>query len=488
MYQLQVFTRQNSTQGFMSFYPAAPVSKGGFMRLLVFFSILLTSCAYMVSAQLPSDAQLDSMIVAHRTTRVTITGDPGVQVNIQQQRHAFPFGTAISRKAFNGDMAASDVEKYLDTLETYFNAGVVENAMKWKNIEPEKDQYSFTNADKIADWCAEKNIELRGHTVFWGRLENNWGVPAWQETVGDAELRTRIREHARVVIQRYKDQFLEWDLLNEPVHWKWYENQLGQGIHGDMFRWAHAEHPEAKLYVNDFDIVNGSSDYVDYVNLIKGWLADGVPVHGIGAQGHFFRTADASDVWNALEALKELELPIKITEFDAGGRELRQAKQLEAVYRTAFAHPSIVGITAWGFWDGRHWRDGGGWWASDWQPKQASQRYKNLVFGEWWTDTTITLDSEGNGVVHCFQGKYDITVNGTVHKEEFPMGTTDAQLSFASTEVSPQLLHPGRGAIPRKADRVFTTNGRACRNRTLQYLPAHITLDPDGQKRVHDLR
>ena len=56
---------------------------------------------------------------------------------------------------------------------------------------------------------------------------------------------------------RYRGQFAEYDLNNEMIHGNYYEQRLGPGITKEMALWVKDGDPNAKLFVNDYDITTG---------------------------------------------------------------------------------------------------------------------------------------------------------------------------------------------------------------------------------------
>ena len=61
--------------------------------------------------------------------------DPdSIQVNLRQESHAFPFGSAIVDAQIAGDSDYN--QRYQDTFYGNFNWAVHENAMKWQTMEP----------------------------------------------------------------------------------------------------------------------------------------------------------------------------------------------------------------------------------------------------------------------------------------------------------------------------------------------------------------
>jgi endo-1,4-beta-xylanase len=112
--------------------------------------------------------------------------------------------------------------------------------------------------------------------------------------------------------------------LNEAIDWNgslrdtlWLE-KLGPQYMDQVFRWAHEADPEAKLYYNDFS-AEGLGDKSDAVyELVKGMVERGVPIHGVGFQGHFGieEPPSAEAVAANIERLKTLGLEVQFTEVD----------------------------------------------------------------------------------------------------------------------------------------------------------------------------
>ena len=353
----------------------------------------------------------EDAIRENRTTLVTIKGRPGTPVRVRQQRHAFPFGTAIAWRPFFEDsgMDAADRQKYLEILAANFNSTVHENEAKWYHNEPQEGRITFEHADRMLAWCEERGMETRGHCVFWGVDQL---VPSWQKALTDEDLLRRLRERARLVMSRYRGRIREWDVNNEMVHGQWYAGKLGWDIHNQMFHWCREDDPEALLYVNDYGILAGGSMDA-YIEQIEGFIAAGVPLGGIGVQGHFGAGVNGPEVKARLDRLARFGLPIRVTEFDANVRdEDRKALALVTLYATAFAHPAVEGITMWGFWEGVHWRPNAALWNRDWTENKAGTWYRELVFKRWWTDWSGEIGPDGAVQVRVFYGDHEVTADG----------------------------------------------------------------------------
>lgn len=391
------------------------------------FSILVVGF-HMIFASSYGQRLADE-INKHRKGEINVQAKAGATVLVEQLRHEFWFGCAISNGFADGSMPAADQAQFEEKFLKNFNAAVTENAVKWLSMERERGKVNYTTIDNMLAWTDKHHIPLRGHNLFWG-IEKF--VQPWLKEMSDAELRTTMRQRAETVTTRYRGRFAEYDLNNEMVHGNYYEKRLGPGITKDMATWAHKGDPDAKLFLNDYDITTGKK-LPEYMAQIRALLAQGVPIAGIGVQGHLHgETFDRGELKRSLDSLAVFGLPVRITEFNIPGQrsryhtenirtmtpaeEVLKAKELVDFYRICFAHPAVEGILMWGFWEGANWIPVSSLYHRDWSPTPAAEAYQKLVFGEWWTKSTGKADKSGKYTVPAFYGKYRITVDG-VSKE-----------------------------------------------------------------------
>ena len=370
----------------------------------------------MVVASLssPAAAEPGGNPLSHRKATLVVQAAPGAQVRVEQLTHAFPFGTAISRDAFNGTMAETDRNLYLKTLRDNFNFAVHENALKWVQSQPGPDRFDYALADRMWAWCDAYGIGMRGHAVFWSKAHR---TPDWAAELDAAALQRAVDERIDSVMRRYRGRIRDYDLNNEMLDGRFFADRLGEGARVQMFKRAHAANPEAVLYLNENGILTGLRVEA-YVELIRSLLDAGAPVGGIGVQGHFEAEADPAVLKAALDRLAEFNLPIWVTEFDVmSADEGVKARSLEAVYRIAFEHPAVEGVMMWGFWAGRHWLSGEhavpgytALWDRDWAATPSATAYRRLVFGEWWSRHDLTADASGRVELDVFAGRYRVSV------------------------------------------------------------------------------
>ncbi|MBN1821827.1 MAG: endo-1,4-beta-xylanase [Prolixibacteraceae bacterium] len=360
-----------------------------------------------------------------RKGELIIKAKPGDNVEVEQLSHEFWFGCAISNGLAGDYWKAEDKEMFKKKFLENFNSAVTENAVKWPDMERRKGQVNYQTVDGILEWTEENNIPLRGHNIFWG-VEKF--VQDWVKELDDAELENTLKNRAETLAARYKGRFAEYDLNNEMIHGNYYEKRLGPEITKQMAQWVHNGDPDAKLFLNDYDILTGNA--LDrYMEQIRTLLNQGVPIAGIGVQGHLHGdTFDRAELKRSLDSLAQFGLPVRITEFNMPGQrskyyrdrnlkmtpedEEQKAKDIVDYYRICFTHPAVEGIIMWGFWEGANWISVSSLYNRDWTPTPAAKAYHHLIYNEWWTNESGTTNSEGIYKVPAFFGKYKVTVNG----------------------------------------------------------------------------
>lgn len=387
--------------------------------------------------------RLDESIAEHRKGVITIKARPGAKVTVEQLRHEFWFGCAISNSLGSGKMPENDLKQYKEKFLLNFNSAVTENAVKWGNMEPVKGEVNYATIDGILKWTEENNIPVRGHNLFWGIPKF---VQQWVKDLNDEELRQTLQNRAETVTGRFRGRFAEYDLNNEMIHGNYYEDRLGQEITKLMAEWAHNGDPDAKLWVNDYDILTGNrlNDYMAHIRKLQ---KQGVPISGIGVQGHLHgETFDRSQLKKALDSLAVFKLPVRVTEFNMPGQRSKyyienikvmspqeeelKAKELVDYYKICFAHPAVEGILMWGFWAGANWIPVSSLYNRDWSPTPAAEAYHNLIFNEWWTSETATIGEDGTFSVPAFFGKYKVIVNGVAKEVDLKKEKGSVSVEF----------------------------------------------------------
>jgi len=339
-------------------------------------------------------------------------------VSVALKQHDFKWGTALAFKP----AITSDEAWYRNTAATYFNDAVFENDFKWPNMEAANGHVNYTNVDRYLNWGTEQHISFRGHNLVWGgkynAANNYWLTPSWVWDVSIDSAYSLIKRRIKRDIGNYKGKIFEYDVVNEALHEKALATWLGDSVYVKAFKWAKEADPNAALYINDYDNVDGTttSMYKSYISYL---LSKDAPVEGIGVQCHFQSLIDWQSVKLRMDYLGDLGLPLKITEFDMnvqtiGMSELQQASEYSKMMRIAFSHPDVEGFLFWGFWDSKHWMPKAGIFREDKSAKPAADSVYKLIHQKWTTNVNLKTDENGQISFSGFYGRYDVRAVGCV--------------------------------------------------------------------------
>ena len=217
-----------------------------------------------------------------------------------------------------------------------FSSITAENDMKPGELHPKEGVWDFSKADKIADFCRKNGIKLRGHCLCWHSQFADWMFTDKKgREVKKEVFYKRLRDHIHTVVNRYKDVVYAWDVVNEAIS----DNVRPQFVDGKMvpgnpyresrhyklcgdefiakaFQFAHEADPNALLFYNDYNECDpGKRDRI--YNMVKKMQDAGVPIHGIGMQGHYnVYGPSEEDIDAAITKYSELVKHIHVTELD----------------------------------------------------------------------------------------------------------------------------------------------------------------------------
>jgi endo-1,4-beta-xylanase len=240
----------------------------------------------------------------------------------------------------------------------YWNQVTPENAGKWGTVEATRDVMDWTQLDNAYNTAKSNNILFRQHTFVWGQQQ-----PSWIASLTAAEQKEEIEEWIKAYCERYpQTDFI--DVVNEPLHAVPAYNTAigGSGLTGwDWVVWtfekARQYCPNAKLFLNDYNIINNNgatTAYLQIINLLKSKNL----IDGIGEQGHFMESTPVATLKSNLDRLAATQIPIHITEFDIHlADDTQQKNKYEELFPMFWTHPSVYGMTLWGYKQGQIWRE-----------------------------------------------------------------------------------------------------------------------------------
>ncbi|MGF7232005.1 endo-1,4-beta-xylanase [Arachidicoccus sp.] len=232
-------------------------------------------------------------------------------------KNYFPIGVAVNIHNIAGKQGALILKE--------FNSVTPENDMKMGPIHPAPNFYNWGNADSIVDFAVRNHLKIRGHNLCWHQQTPGWlFVDKEGKTVSKDTLLGRLRSHIFTVVNRYKHAVYAWDVVNEAIsddstellrNSKWYQI-CGEDFIDSAFCYAHEADPNAQLFYNDYNVIRPEKRKRVY-RLLKGLLAKGIPVTGIGIQAHWsIYEPTKEELVSTIKLFASLGLKIQFTEVD----------------------------------------------------------------------------------------------------------------------------------------------------------------------------
>lgn len=371
------------------------------------------------------------------------------EIQFKQTNHKFLFGCGafdlqiyanreeIERRKQNEDLTnmpnfdmnfvKDRVDKWLDV----FNYGTL--PFYWGFFEPKEGEPQTQDRINTANFMREHGAIAKGHPLCWHTCCADWLMEYDNDTIFKKQIERIHRD-----VTEFKGTIDMWDVINEvvimPIFDK-YDNAITRickdkgrvGLVKEVFAAAKESNPDGIFLINDFNLST------NYEILIDGCLNAGVPISAIGLQTHQHQGYMGEE--KLREVLKRYEhfgLPLHFTENTLISGDLmpgyiedlndwqvdewpstpegeaRQEKEWEEMYRILYDHPLVEAVTGWDFADGAWLGAPSGLIRKDNSLKPAYHKLKSMIKDEWWTDTTVKTDNNGNVLVSGVRGEYQI--------------------------------------------------------------------------------
>lgn len=216
--------------------------------------------------------------------------------SIKQVNGRFPFGCAMNKNILNNP-------PYQNWFSSRFKYTVFENEMKWYSNEPSLRKEDYFTEDAILHFAKQRNIAVRSHNVVW---EDPNYIPSWIRQLKPTQLWEATNRIINDVVRRYAGQLIHWDVVNENVHFSFYEQKLGPTASGVFYKQTNGIDGGVILFMNDFNTIEEPGDKVSsptkYIQKIIEIRQQYNGPLGIGLEGHF-RTPNLAYIRSAIDAL-----------------------------------------------------------------------------------------------------------------------------------------------------------------------------------------
>ena len=361
----------------------------------------------------------------------------GVSVEIEQLRHAFPFGANtwfVDTARRTGSKASQVFKEQTARFAEVFNASFsqcywTERAYREApNCESAQGDATPEAFDCQVNWALSNGLSAKGHVLYWPVPK---AIPSWLLRY-DYETRMKFLEvRVRNLVSRYRGRVRQWDTVCEHL-WEptlrdterrvWPHivpvREIAESI-APVFRWARQEDPEGVLVLDDYGIENdnppkpavggeitATGQRRRMVELAQMLIDRGCPPSAVGSQTPTGETGILYTPRQQMAVYDELTscgLPLQLTGYwvklpkDLLTRTtLEEADAIEAEYANAqltiaFSHPRVSAIYLWGIldrWDHYSVRDAS-------RPRRVWARLRELIREQWWTRARLVSDDDG---------------------------------------------------------------------------------------------
>ena len=286
---------------------------------------------------------------------------------------------------YQGPQLAQGADKFLGNVKNvngdndfanYWTQLTPGNEGKWGSVAVSQDttQWNWSGLDALYNYAQNHHLIFKDHNLIWGQQQ-----PSWISSLDSVTQYKYIETWIRMVGQRYPNIDMI-DVVNEPLPGHNppdgtngnanYEKALGgTGATGwdwvvNAFKLARKYLPNAKLLINDFNIINNNSATTTYLQLIN-ILKDSSLIDGIGVQAHRFslESTDTAVISNNLRRLGATGLPVYVSELDLGNvgdtgtpNDNTQLQLYQKIFPVLWKSPAVKGVTLWGYKEGEMWQ------------------------------------------------------------------------------------------------------------------------------------
>lgn len=245
---------------------------------------------------------------------------------------------------------------------------VPENALNWKYVEPSSGQFDFHLGDWMMNFAKEHAIKFGGATLVWNQAQ-----PPWISSLTQQNARQVMLDRVTRTISHYRGRAFSWAVVNEATAFRGtgadlkdtpFLRLVGPDYIPASFRAAAEADPAALLIYNEnrleYDDPDGNYRRATVLKLLKGFIANKVPIGALGIQSHL-RTGNvpfsAGKLKDFLGSVSDLGLKIVISELDVtekgpetklADRDQAVAQEIDRYLGVVLQEKSVVYVVTWG--------------------------------------------------------------------------------------------------------------------------------------------
>ncbi len=298
--------------------------------------------------------------------RASLSDDQSASLRAIAAQRGVVYGSAVTSYELRDPVFAACLAREAGVL-------VAEYEMKRGVIEENRDRYDFSGLDNLLAFAQAHGMAFRGHPLVWHHRNPDWLEPAVLAE-RDSALNTGYIE---AVMRHGKGRIHSWDVVNEAIapedgrpdnlrNTFWLQ-AFGPSYIDAAFHAARAADPTTQLVYNDWGCENSGDKHDRFraatLNFLEGALSRGVPIDGLGLQGHlqaFGPPIDQKKLRDFLAKVQQMGLKILVTEHDvddSGGpsdiaaRDQAVAESSKRFLEVVLDNSATEAVLTWGLSD-----------------------------------------------------------------------------------------------------------------------------------------
>ncbi|XP_020277250.1 uncharacterized protein LOC109851496 [Asparagus officinalis] len=236
---------------------------------------------------------------------------PNATIVLNQKRPGFPFGSSM-------DSIILSNTAYQNWFTSRFTVTTFGNEMKWYSTENFQGKEDYHVCDAMIAFAKQHGIRVRGHNIVW---DDPQYIQTWIKALSEPQLEFATNKRINSVVSRYRGQVIAWDVVNENLHFSFFEDRMGKGASGSFYQKASQLDPNTLMFLNDFntlevpgDVMSTPAKYLQKLNEMWSFPGNKAKM-AIGLEGHF-GWPNIPYMRSALDTLANAKVPIWLTEVD----------------------------------------------------------------------------------------------------------------------------------------------------------------------------
>ena len=255
-----------------------------------------------------------------------------------------------------------------------FSSITAEYEMKMSPLSGGGGIYNWQAVDDLVSYAKTQDMQVHGHALVWHET-----VPAWLENFSgsDQEFEEAVKEYITTVVDRYKDDVVSWDVVNEAfdnntgdLRNSVFRRRMGDDYMARTFQYARDADPDVLLFYNDYGAPYDANKRAAILSMVDDFQSRGIPLDGVGLQVHVTYTfPPISAVTAMMEAIVNRGLKVHLSELDVRvnpdgvlatltpARSQAQRDRVNEIVSAFMALPDDkrFAITMWGLRDPESW-------------------------------------------------------------------------------------------------------------------------------------